>query len=348
MRSKHAWLTWACVFVGGAGSLIAADPPSTQELVQGILARSEQVRSGEIHYVRRAGFGTKAIDGGETECHVLFSVGSSKLRTAIDMSKLPVAPPRDAKDKTIPTIFKGTFVEIELAHRGRFVDYRQTPQPDGSTRCAATITSQKRTDDGLHSPPLFAGTMWFDCTRNFVRANAAAAKTTRTAVVSGVRTQVLEWDVAGREFSPFHSVNELTNRGGTLRLYVARELGYTLPLVEYVGVDGTVATAFTSSNFETYGGVDFPRRCVMQYFTKKGAGFYLSYDIVTVKRANQPIADSEFTIPVARGTFVDDQRDLKARSLFTVKDAIPADLNDVISVSENNKGDAHPSHVKPN
>lgn len=190
--------------------------------------------------------------------------------------------------------------------------------------------------------------MWFDCTRDFVRANAAAAKAAGAAVVSGVRTQVLEWDVVGREFSPFHSFNELTNRGGTLRLYVARELGYALPLVEYVGTDGTVATAFTSSNFETYGGVDFPRRCVMQYYTKKGAGFYVSYDIATVKRANQPVADSEFAITVNQGTSVDDQRDPRARNMFTVKDgvAIPPDLSCVISVSDSKTGDADVSPVK--
>ena len=128
----------------------------------------------------------------------------------------------------------------------------------------------------MPSPPLFAGTFWYSTTRDFVKANAAAAKRLGPATVDGVPVEVFEWTVSPAERDKaFHGFNALTRNGGKLRLNVAPSLGHVLPRIEYVGEGGVVAAVFSATEFRKVDNVHIPRRCSLRYFSKEGPGFFI-------------------------------------------------------------------------
>lgn len=314
---------------------------STDALSKGVIARSEAVFSGQIGYHHQGGFSDKNTLTKDWEHMVVFSGSSWRLDYKYDASKVPVKLPESKKDSKVePSRLQGEGEIIKVSHRGKFVEYRRTPQSDGSVRYTARIAGEQSIAPKTGSPPVFAGSFWFECTKRFVQDNKAKVVRGAASVVHGIPTEVLEWRVAEQEkYKAFHSVNNLTDHGGLLRVHVAPQLGYVLPRIEYVSPSGTVATSFESSVFQEYaGGIFIPKRLSMQYYTEKGPGFIMNYELTEVKRINEPIPDREFVLDLPVGTHVADARPVTHSIPFEIKEKgpLPAGLEgleDIITTS---------------
>lgn len=336
MQTKVIWfvvpfvLCPAEVFAAGAGE----GQPTASEVIRGVVARSEAFFSARMKYHLRQGFPGDKPD--ENDFRLLCSGPSWRLEYRIDVSKSPYHQ-ADGK-KLDPSPLKGFYESTSLSHRGKSVTYGRTPQLDGSIRHAARIAAEMPVKHTTPYPPVFAGTFWYDCTKQFVEKNTEkAVRKAAPSDVNGIAVHVLEWAVPEPEkYKAFHGTNDLTSKGGALRLYVAPQLGYALPRIEYVGRNGKVAASFDSWDFEEHtGGLFLPKRCKMQYYTDKGPGYYLEYEILELKDVNQSIPDSEFVVQLPVGTEVADSRG-KGSIFFVIneKDPIPTDFQDVIAKAQ--------------
>lgn len=310
-----AWCT-VLTLLAGVTDLLAspnADPaPEVNKLIQGALARSESFFSGRLHYRLTSGIPGNVFD--DYAMRLSFSGSSWAMRT------------------------EGDRTNAMISHRGKYVRFMQTPQPDGRIRVTTSVVDE---EESLHkhfpSPPTYAGTFWFPVTKQFVREHADKAQLKGTVEVNGVTAKLLEWKVPKADISKaFHAVNELTMEGGLLRLYVAPQLGYALPRIEHVGENDTVMASFDSKDFEAVAeGLFLPKECKLQYFDRKGPGYSVRFQISNIEKANQTIPDKDFVVQLPRDTEVFVRRDGKEVA-FTVEEAtgsLPvAGLDDVIAL----------------
>jgi hypothetical protein len=153
--------------------------------------------------------------------------------------------------------------------------------------------------------------------------------------IDGIRTSILEWQVRKADrYSAFDSINSILDEGGVLRLYVASQLGYALPRIEHVGIDGRVATRFDSTDFEEpHAGLFFPRHCSYQNFPEDGsAGYYNRYEILEMNDVNEPIPEESFVVSLPQGTSVTDRRTAEGADfrIGSLSAGLPSDLARVI------------------
>jgi hypothetical protein len=224
---------------------------------------------------------------------------------------------------------------VHLCHRGKHVEFFGNPQVDGTIRYAAQVDLPKSANEGgLPDTPNVLGTIWYDCTKKFINDHASHARLGKTTVVNGVNTQVLEWDVSSKEvYKAFNKVNELGRNGGVLRLYLAPELGFALPLIEHLGTEGMVMTHFSSGDFKQVApGIYLPMESVRTTFKPAGADYVVKYHIHQVEQINEQIPDEEFIIELPNGTSVGDARQRTHGIHFRVgqNDSLPIpDLQEV-------------------
>jgi hypothetical protein len=129
--------------------------------------------------------------------------------------------------------------------------------------------------------------------------------------VGGIDTLAIEWDVPkAAQSRAFHSTPAPWSDEGRLRIYVASQLGFVLPQIEFVDADGRVATRFSAEDFKQVGaGLFFPRLCQYRTFPDRNRpGHYLQYEILQVKDVNEEIPEEAFVVDVPAGTFVSDHR----------------------------------------
>jgi hypothetical protein len=292
----------------------ATEPASqTEELVKKVLARSNALFSGRFSYHFTNGFADKHSIISDYDMKFSFMSSSWILRFS-----------------------NGA---VHVSHAGKFVEY-YSGQQDGATKYVAHVGLAKEldSDHALYAPNLL-GTIWYDCTKKYISSHAGAARRPKDVVIDGVQTELLEWDVPASDvYSAFSSINELARSGGKLRLYAAPQLGFALPLIEYIGSDGRVMTQFKSANFkEVAPGVFYPTDCTSQVFTASGPSYYNKYHVLAVDSVNEQIPDKEFTLELTEGTQVSDSRNGKQAIFFQVgkNEPIPIpDLQNVLIPSE--------------
>lgn len=332
-------LIFLAVYMGFCTNLFGGEkretPITAQELIQGVIARSEAVFSCKMDYRQKCGFANigKIIDEGEYKA--VASGSSWRLYYKRLVSEIPSSPAAGAKPQADAPSLEGFFENTQLSHRGKFIKYTVTPQFDASLRNVADIINERPISflyKTYNGPPLFAGSFWFDCTKDFIlnRKNKAVRKP--DTEVNGVKAQVLEWEVSDAEkFNAFHAAN----RGGFLRLYVSSELGFVLPRIENVGPDGLIDTVYDSSDFkESAPGIIIPRYCRIQDYNHRKPGFYVEYEITRVAQLNEQIPDSEFIVHLPAGTLVSDSRAGKSSIFFEIQQGgpIPEGLEDIIAI----------------
>jgi len=329
----------ACWFIL-PGTMFGSDSPgttlTTKDVVQGIVARSEAVFSGKLEYHQE--WGLPGQKPNSVNYEIIFTGSSWRLSSKQLASELPVVDMPSVRKAKINIAPASGFVElVQLSLHGKSVHYQHTPQPDGSVRHLADIAREKKIDDySFPSPPFFAGTFWFACTKQFLQNNLQNAETKGQTEVNGVRAEILEWKVSDSNKSQaFHGINDLTKNGGILRVFVSPQLGYALPRVEFLSPAGKPQASFNSSDFaECSDGIFIPKNLVMQYYDAKGPGLHISYDITSVKSINQAMPDEDFVLQLPFGTSVADGRSGKGSIVFNVNEdgGIPHDLGDVIGV----------------
>ncbi|MFO0843892.1 MAG: hypothetical protein U0797_16095 [Gemmataceae bacterium] len=309
-------------------------------MIEGTIARSEALFSGRLQYRVKSGF----PDGKAKqvrECAVTFSGSSWRLDWSVPITELSVELSKSAKNVQIePGQLKGRLETTHLSRHGKSVEYRATPQLSDEMRHTARIAGEQPINRALGSPPIFAGSFWFECMKSFVQANRQKANRKPSTTLNGVVVEVLEWQVVPEDsFKAFHSTNGLTNQGGMLRVYAAPQLGCVLPRIECVGKDGVVATLFEGSGFKEFAkGIVLPTRLSMQYYDTDGPGFRIDYEITEATSLNDQIPDRAFVAELPIGTHVYDARSGTSSTYFQItKDGpMPQELADVIAVRSPN------------
>jgi hypothetical protein len=205
------------------------------------------------------------------------------------------------------------------------VRYYETDSPDREPYRALHIQAPERLDDLIYRNPLFSvirhGTFWFPSQARFVRKRREEVVELGPRTIDGMATYGLQWNVTSDDFDeallviPPRIAEELT---GKLRLYVASQLGHTIPRIEYVADDGEVVKRFDTRDFvEVDDGLFFPRST--RYETRHAKERYVrEYQILQVRYANQRLPDSVFAVDVPSHTRVRDSRPGVPETVFVL------------------------------
>lgn len=187
-----AWVgLTGCVFgdKGRDGSM------TEQDLIRGVVARAEVIFSGEIDYRQKSGFVGNHEKNPEGKYKAIFSGSSWRVYSKYVASEVPISHhPGWRLTKNEPQL-EG-FLEItELSHNGKTVKYNMAPQADKSIRHSANITRETTINylsGTYNAPPVFAGSFWFDCMKQFIQNHKDRAVRLSDSEVNGVKSQVLE------------------------------------------------------------------------------------------------------------------------------------------------------------
>jgi hypothetical protein len=301
----------ACALAEDVSTFVPApvDADSAHSLVKGVLARCDAVFSGRLKYHMTGAFTNKPLHH-DCECLFTFSWPSWALHYV------------DEGGGSIVT------------HKGKRVEFARSARDEqGNPRHIAHVAMPMEIKATWPYPPFHAGTIWHNNTRMYISRNATRARLGGKAQLDGVAVQVIEWDVSSEDrYRAFHLIGPMLQQGGTLRLYVAPQLGFALPLIEHIAPNGKPHQRFSSSEFsEDAPGIYFPRRFELKTFDATGPTSYLAFDIHEVLQLNQPIPDSEFKLSFPKGTSVADGRSGVGSLVFRVgEDPVPTqDLDDV-------------------
>lgn len=318
-RPQHlipAFALWACCLPPLCHAQDGAQ--DTQQLIDGLLARSEAIFSGRFVYRVEAGIEGKP-PGGVSEQRVSFSGTSWICRNLRDEGS------------------------AGLSHKGQGVEYVRTRQPDGSISNFVRLIQPRHINFKSPSPPVFAGTFWNEygaepSTKEFVRSRRGQAVRRPDREVNGIRAAVLEWAVATEQevYQAFAEFGDVTRNGGLLRLYVAPQLGYVLPRIEHVGVSGIVGMTYDSFDFvEAAPGIFLPQKSQRRNFNGpdgKAGTFLIDYRLRDISQINGKIPDSDFVLEIPDGTTVADARSGKYSVPYKVEKERPFPVPDVEGV----------------
>jgi hypothetical protein len=328
-----------CVYLALAlsvfGNSVRAQSAATEDIVRGVVARSNAFFSGTIIYEQVQS--REQVEGlskdpsmEKASCELIFSGSSWRLKKQILVSEA-------AKDPKA-----AGYLKFDTAsHRGLLVTHLLTPQPNGKVTSAGNLELEKPLSPPVLAavPPTFTGSFWFETTKEFITNNAKKAARKPATTVNGVGAEVLEWVVPESEkYRAFHSVNNFIDKGGTLRLYVAVPLGYVVPRLEYLGQGGQVAFSLNSADFlEAAPGLFLAKHCQLQYPAPHSV-LQIDYQIKRFENVNGPIADKDFVLTLPVGTAIQDLRPGKHASYVIGRSEMPADLEESLGLAPVREG----------
>jgi len=287
---------------------------SAIDLVDGAVARSEAVFSGRIEFQHIVTDAEQNVKAAFTKNEVVYFSAPSWA-----------------------VVRRGDKAPDEISHRGKHVVHHATPQETGEIRHTADVEMEQRVNSLYPRLPVFAGSFWERSTRDFVRANRNKGVYKGRVEVNGVATRILEWAVSdANKYKAFDFVAEVTEHGGTLRLYIAPQLGFVLPRIEHLGTSGRVAVRYDSFDFyEVAPGIFFPKRSRWSSYNRTGSTGFSEFKLLKVDKVNEPIADDIFKVYLPVGTIVADGRAGNSSHIFRIAAAgtLPVDgLDDVVAV----------------
>jgi len=258
----------------------------SRQLVQHIIARSNQIFSGRLAY--RYIVPAQGAKDREVYPSVFIFCGPS----------WKTSPPDGA--------------QALLSHGEKSIEYTITKQPDGSIRHLAKIGLPRPLPVHIQ-PRLLSGSWlnyWEEAMQKFLLAHNADGHRRKDEQVAGVACQVWEWSVAKQDVvQGFHAVSDLTADGGLLRLYCAPQLGYVLPRIEHVGPSGKVGSSYECRDYHQYGpGIFLPHYLRNENYKSTGFLSAFEYSIDKVEKINEQIPGEEFGLILPFGTEVMDGR----------------------------------------
>lgn len=284
------------------------------ELVQGVVARSEALFSGRIEYQALGDFSpNKGLVKLKDETFY-FSGSSWSVFAA------------------------GSDTPYETCYRGKYIKLSTTAHPDGRLSHVARVRVEQPINKMGPELPVFAGSFWERDQRDYVRDHAREAKDKGQAEMNGVSTRILEWSVPEKDkYKAFHAVGDITDRGGTLRIYVAPQLGFVLPRIEILGLAGIVANRYDAFDFfEAVPGIFLPKRCQWLVYDREGDCITSITELKKVERINEPIPEDVFKMYLPLGTRVaDDRSSVKGTQVFDIQaegDLLGRELDDIAQV----------------
>ncbi len=285
----QAWHTivFFAAIVSSSGVLIFAADMETQ--ISGAIRRAKAIQSGRLVYRVESGVtGSKVIGPQRLPAKILSFLGSDWIERDREMGSI-------------------------LISRGKsFMQLDQIRQEDGKVRSTAVLSpAHSFKDPGQENHrPWFAGSFWHAAQLEHVEQHRTEFRRLPSGNVDGVPCEICELDVSGENaVSAFQLFTPLLNSGGTLRLHIAPQLGFVLPLVEFYAHSGVRAVAYEAKDWlEFPGQLHFPRQIRKELLAPSGV---IEYEQFTIEPTliGQPIPDSEFVVEIPAGTRVQDKRE---------------------------------------
>ena len=300
------YLFW-CVYLF---FLPQAHAETVGETIDGVVSRAGAIVSGRFSYV----------------C----SIQNFKGDRPLDSRTFP--------ESTV-SLFDGDWAErnksgtlILVNRNGYFLDYSATAQPDGSIAHRVQMEPPRNLSSRreMNAPPLFAGTFWYPQHLKYVASHVANARLVERTQISGVPTDKIELRVPKEDYrKAYHYLIPALEQGGIIRFYVARQLGYVLPRIELVSLDGAVTQSYEATEFSQVApGIFFPGKIALN--TELAAGgpspnrFHVGFTI-RAELVNQAIPESDFVVPLPMSTAVHDARDQEHPFAFKLSGGITSD-----------------------
>lgn len=284
--------------------LSTAFPQQPAELIHGIVSRSQAIASGRISYT----FKSESRRGGRA-------------------SKSTVLPEvtTSFSDSSWADRTKGSQV-VRINHDGYFLEFVQTPQRDGSRRPGATLLPQKALGSRmeLNAPPVFAGSFWHPEQLQYVEKHADDFQLVRSSVINEIPVVILQLDVrAELHRDAFHILLPALKSGGIIRLYVAPQLGFVLPRIEFLTPSNQVAMSCDAVDFnEVAPGIYFPKRLWTETHAAGGASPYRGEFTTRCELINQTIPPEDFIVELPLGTRIQDAQEPGRVITFNLTEAL--------------------------
>jgi hypothetical protein len=311
-------------FATGAAGFGAAPSESrdARELISAVLARRTRIVSARYEYVLRTGI-RDGERGNDYYCQLWIEGESWRLECA---------------PKGLPHIMGSTGKHS--------FSMRQYTGSDGKLMTYAGIDEPKSLN-GHRYPfhPTIAGTIWFDQTASYVEATAASATLESATEVDGFRCEVVVVRVPdGDAETAFWAFDDDLANGGEIRMYIAPELGFVLPRMEFLGASGVVRKRFEASDFvEASAGLFVPSFARMQRLTGNVPGMYNEFVGLTATNVNEPVDPKHFRLLVPEGASVREAATVSksgtARHFWASAENRPPDL-DMIEVAGSESGNS--------
>jgi hypothetical protein len=220
-----------------------------------------------------------------------------------------------------------------INHNGHLLEFRVAPQPGGAINYSANIAPPCELNSGREAqtnlPPVFAGSFWKTAQLKYVLGHASRCRLVGNATVNEIATEHYELDVPAADHRAFVSLCPGLRNGGAIRFFVAPQLGYLLPRIEFVTPQGEVAQSYEAKDFlEVAPGIFFPKRIQKNIHSASGGSLsHVEFDIRS-ELINQPIPDDDYIVQFPVGTDVNDARDPEQVKAFRLEEPTPSSAFD--------------------
>jgi hypothetical protein len=288
-------------------------PPASLELqsmVRGLLARADAITSARIRYKRIV----EISDRHEQDYAYSFF----------------------GADWVLRSIGGG----VEMSRGNKSLEYLSYKQENGKIRHTASIGSSKVFNEQGFRLPTKIGTVWHDCTKQFIAKHIEQTRLGAPQSFEGRMAYALEWDVSEEEvFDAFHSIDDISRHGGTLRVFVIPEMGFISPLVEHWGSKGQLQHTYTSTNFrEVVPGMFYPMNWEGQGYLVSGRGCREEFQIEKIDFVNRGVPAKDFVVTLPIGTQVHDYHADESVSFELTPDSPQLQrLSDIIECAESSR-----------
>jgi hypothetical protein len=276
--------------VGGASR--AASEENARDVLEGVIQRAAAIHSGKVEYQFEAG-----------------SVGANSAR--------PMQGPRTAIIFDDQSVWRDSDARhAELRCDGLVVRFDATQQRDGSVRNIATVerAAPSQSPGSENRIPVFAGTFWTAAQLEFVKQHREKVRRTGSANITGVKCDVISLSIGRADVANVvqFALPSLTH-GAELRMSVAPELGFAMPLVEIVATDGTPTITYSSSEFvQLSQGSWFPKKTRMEMQLPNGDRYFEQF-LTTPLAFNDSGLLEQLVLRLPAGTTVLDNRNAGGR-----------------------------------
>lgn len=308
--NHHFLRTCALLFVtaslatsdtGASAAGAPADSQLLQQTIDGILARSESIVSGEIDY----------------------QYEEQDTRDGTDLLSTPHLMRFRQQDQDWVFRYDNSPNFLMQRAQASVKFYEATSTATQRTSHTLHIEAPESLRELIQANFMYAGsrlgTFWFLEQAKFVSDARSRVQDAGRELIDGTPTIALKWDVALADFQ--HALVVLppeiaADGGGQFVVYTAPELGYVLPRIEYRDRQGTTFVRYESSDFhEDAPGVFFPRvaSCTM---TQDDGRVVNRFAVRRVDRLNETIDPMAFELDVPQDTYVRDSRPGVPVSIF--------------------------------
>lgn len=299
-RSRALAVVLAASMISPCAVRHCAAQPTTDEMLDAIVARGATIFSARIEFEV-----TSIIKRGERE--------------VVDQS-----------DQYVLTISGDDWIlryddspNFTMNFNDSSIRFYQTESEKTGIYRSLQMSAPETIDDALGSSYAFSvarhGTLWYRRQIEFVDRQRHRAKQQPGKPIDGHSTFVFQWRVGEMDLDDAIVVVPQSIRkdlAGYLKLYAAPSLGYALPRIDYVTIDGQLTRRIESSDFiELEDELYFPKFTRLIAYAQ-GERHITDFKVSKIEYVNQDLPKEEFAVQIPPDTRVRDSRPGTPQAVF--------------------------------